>query len=473
MTEDQKLRDTLVKPFQEAAQSWPALPSAKAEVTAKASKRQGAKKQPAKVKGVFEKVPGSGVWWVRFTDAEGRRHREKAGAFGMAKSLLTLRNAEVMQGRKFPQSLRQAGMPTLSGFSQRFIDTVQIRNAAKPKTVEFYAQQMKRLLEFEPLANARLDAVDESLIESFVQSRQGQANRAGYNRKESRRIDPEKTVSPATVNRSLACLRRLLRLAQEWRVIDRVPRVHLLKGERNREFTLSHAQERLYLEMAPQPLRDFALLDVDTGLRVGEALALEWPDIRLEPANGAKFGYLHVEDGKSQYARRNVPLTGRVKAMLESRKADSKAPWVFSEDGAAPMLNSSLDHLHRELRATLKMPGGFVLHSLRHTYGTRLGEGGADAFSIMRLMGHSSVTISQRYVHPTPEALERAVERLETLNAKAQAALPRLPAPSKAFEGGREEDESAAVSASLKKNGRAVSGGPTATRTATGDFECL
>ena len=65
-----------------------------------------------------------------------------------------------------------------------------------------------------------------------------------------------------------------------------------------------------------------------------------------------------------------------------------------------------------------------MLHSLRHTYGTRLGEGGADAFSIMRLMGHSSVTISQRYVHPTPEALERAVERLEALNQMAIAALP-------------------------------------------------
>lgn len=77
------------------------------------------------------------------------------------------------------------------------------------------------------------------------------------------------------------------------------------------------------------------------------------------------------------------------------------------------------------VRATLNMPAGFVLHSLRHTYGTRLGEGGADAFSIMRLMRHSSVTVSQRYVHPTPEALEQAVERLEGLNAIALDALLR------------------------------------------------
>ena len=49
---------------------------------------------------------------------------------------------------------------------------------------------------------------------------------------------------------------------------------------------------------------------------------------------------------------------------------------------------------------------------------TRLGEAGADAFTIMRIAGHSSVTVSQRYVHPTPEGLERALERLQSLNAE-------------------------------------------------------
>lgn len=102
----------------------------------------------------------------------------------------------------------------------------------------------------------------------------------------------------------------------------------------------------------------------------------------------------------------------------------SQRDWVFSENGSRPMLNTSFEHIHRALRQTLKLPSGFVLHSLRHTYGTRLGEAGAEAFTIMRLMGHSSVTISQRYVHPTPEALERAVGRLEVLNREAVARLP-------------------------------------------------
>jgi hypothetical protein len=47
---------------------------------------------------------------------------------------------------------------------------------------------------------------------------------------------------------------------------------------------------------------------------------------------------------------------------------------------------------------------------------TRLGEAGVDAFTIMRIAGHSSITVSQRYVHPSSESLERAIEKLEAEN---------------------------------------------------------
>jgi integrase len=237
-------------------------------------------------------------------------------------------------------------------------------------------------------------------------------------------VADEKPISPASVNRELATLRRLLRLAQEWRVIDRVPRIRLLRGERNREFVLSHAQERLYLEMAPQPLRDFAMLDLDTGLRVGEALALEWADIHLEPVGTARFGFIHIPKGKSVHAKRNLSLTPRVRAMLESRHASRKSVWVFTDEPrTGPLPIWTLEDQHERMREALKLPADAVIHSFRHTFGTRLGETGADAFTIMQAMGHSTVVVSQKYVHPTPEAMERAFERLDAANRKALARL--------------------------------------------------
>ncbi len=104
--------------------------------------------------------------------------------------------------------------------------------------------------------------------------------------------------------------------------------------------------------------------------------------------------------------------------MLEAREGKSSR-WVFPSDTGNPYVVTSLDHMHAKLRAPLRLPKDFVIHSLRHTFGTRMGEAGAGAFEIMRLMGHSSVTVSQRYVHPSPESLERAFERLEAMNAQA------------------------------------------------------
>ena len=295
--------------------------------------------------------------------------------------------------------------PTLRQFKARFMDSIRTRCADRPATIRFYESKLARLLEFIPMAESPLDRIDEKMIESFVQHRR-------------------KVVSAASVNRELATLRRALRLAHEWRVIDRVPRIRLLPGERNREFVFTHAQERNYLEFAPQPLRDAALLMLDTGLRVGELLRLEWRDVHLEPVGAAKLGYIQFRSGKTRNARRNVALTARVREMLEGRKAVAKSAYVFTNEvGDGPLSIYTLEAQHSRLRQSQGFSAA-VIHSFRHTFGTRLGEAGADAFLIARVMGHCSVAVSQKYVHPTPEAMERAFERLDALNQRAVARLP-------------------------------------------------
>lgn len=165
------------------------------------------------------------------------------------------------------------------------------------------------------------------------------------------------------------------------------------------------------------PFCDVAMLLLDAGLRVSEALSLDWQDIRLTPASGATFGYLTIRAGKSKNSKsRNVPLTGRVLTML-TRRGERESGYVFERADGVPLCQTWLNQQHSAVRAKLKLPTEFVPHSLRHTFGTRLGESGADAFTIMRLMGHSSVIVSQRYVHPSPESVERAFVRFETLNA--------------------------------------------------------
>jgi site-specific recombinase XerD len=99
--------------------------------------------------------------------------------------------------------------------------------------------------------------------------------------------------------------------------------------------------------------------------------------------------------------------------MLRARLVDDDSQWLFPGDDDRPFLATSLNHLHAKVRAKLGLPADCVLHSMRHSFLTRLGEQGVDAFTIMKIAGHASITTSQRYVHPSNDAMERALERLE------------------------------------------------------------
>src|SRR4029077_17082899 len=115
-------------------------------------------------------------------------------------------------------------------------------------------------------------------------------------------------------------------------------------GEHQREFVLSREQEEKYLAACPQPLRDTAMLMLDTGLRVGEALALEWRDVGIS----SEPGYMQVRNGKRRYARCAVPLTSLSRKMLEVRRKAAQSLYVFAEGANWPMLNTSLAHLSRQ-----------------------------------------------------------------------------------------------------------------------------
>ena len=100
--------------------------------------------------------------------------------------------------------------------------------------------------------------------------------------------------------------------------------------------------------------------------------------------------------------------------MLRNRKQGAAGELVFANRDGKRYLVTSINHLHHKARAVVGLGKDFVIHSLRHTMLTRLGESGVDApSSFMRIAGHSSIVVSQRYVHPTPEAVERAFERLQ------------------------------------------------------------
>ena len=216
----------------------------------------------------------------------------------------------------------------------------------------------------------------------------------------------------STVNSSLRVLRRVLRQAAEWGLVQKAPRIKMLPGERHRERVLSIEEEARYLAGALEPLSSIAAVLSDTGMRPEECYRLRWETITW--VNG-RNGSLLVTHGKTKAARRVLPLTPRVRAVLQARWENAGRPeqgWVWPASTKSGHVEPcSLKRQHRKtLRLSKVRP--FVLYSLRHTFLTRLGESGCDACTLARIAGHSSIAISARYVHPSEDAVLSAVERL-------------------------------------------------------------
>jgi integrase len=133
-------------------------------------------------------------------------------------------------------------------------------------------------------------------------------------------------------------------------------------------------------------------------MRPGEVFALRWENLHL---NGTG-GLIQVTEGKTKAARRMLPMVPAAYAALKARHEAAGKPeegWLFPSTSAEGHLNkdTAKDQHKRAIEA------------------------GCDVFTLARIAGHSSITITQRYVHPQADAIDRAFQ---------QTSKAALPAPS-------------------------------------------
>jgi integrase len=279
----------------------------------------------------------------------------------------------------------------------------------------------RRLIAYEPLAKAKLDEVTNEKVAGFAAHEQTRHQNCG--RKDGTQ---KRGMAVSSINSSVRVLRRILSLAVEWGIIESSPRLALLPGEHHRERVISRGEEAQYLAAAPPLLADVATLLADTGMRPDECYRLSWQEVTW--VNG-RNGSLLVAHGKTPAARR--VLTPRVRAVLEARWNAAGRPaegWLWPAETACGHIDqSSLKKQHtrafRTINAEAKKNNAravtpFVLYSFRHTFLTRLGESGCDAWTLARIAGHSSITISSRYVHPSEDAVLAAMSQLSGHNSR-------------------------------------------------------
>lgn len=152
---------------------------------------------------------------------------------------------------------------------------------------------------------------------------------------------------------------------------------------------------------SPLPLRDSAMIEImyGAGLRVSEVAGLERDDVDLDE------GMIRVRLGKGGKERRvplGTPGVEAVRAWLASRK--DAEPAVFTNVRGGRLTTRSMQRIVKRLSLASGVAGVHP-HALRHSYATHMLDGGADLRGIQELLGHASLSTTQRYTHVSTDAL--------------------------------------------------------------------
>lgn len=215
----------------------------------------------------------------------------------------------------------------------------------------------------------------------------------------------EKGNSPATVNRKLAALSKMLHVAEASDVLMKVPKIKRNPEEKTKFRYLDTLEERALLafwtNQGYTDLHDLSVLLIDTGARLTEMLTAKWDDY---DSNIRSVTFWHTKSNKP----RTVPLTKRASGIIKKRKTThghKKGPFSNFQKNA---LRGRWD----TMRENLNMPD-VTPHTLRHTCCTRLVLGGVDIKRVMEWMGHSTIVTTMRYMQIRPTSLEDIVHVLE------------------------------------------------------------
>jgi integrase len=346
-----------------------------------------------------------GVYWYKFMwDGKLVRESTRQGNDKIARNMESAHRTSLAKGEVGIRE-KQAS-PILSEFlSGRFEPWAKARfEKNSHKTWLWYRTSMRAILKYKPLASAPLENISSERISEFAAHRQSLK------------------MQVSSVNNTLRALRRILRLAVEWGAVEVSAQIKMVPGERHRERVVAVEEETRYLAAASEPLASIASVLVDTGMRPEECFRLSWEAVTW--VNG-RHGTLFVAHGKTAAARRVLPMTPRVRSILESRWECAGKPdegWIWPASTRSGHVEvSSLRKQHSKAfeliakeaaKNNLKPVRPFVLYSLRHTFLTRLGESGCDVWTLARIAGHSQIGISSRYVHPSEDAMFAAMSRL-------------------------------------------------------------
>jgi integrase/recombinase XerD len=218
----------------------------------------------------------------------------------------------------------------------------------------------------------------------------------------------ERGLSPSTLNQAIGAVRFFFNdvLHREWPLS-----IDYQRAPQRLPITLSRDEVGRLLAAVPV-LRNQAAMEVaySAGLRLNEVLHLKLSDIDSERM------ILRVDQGKGRKDR-NVMLSPVLLATLRAYWKESRPRgWLFpGKDAKQPLNATVIQRAFKEAKSLARISKPVSFHSLRHSFATHLLESGVNVRTIQVLMGHRSLSATQRYMHVAGDYLRTTPSPLDSV----------------------------------------------------------
>lgn len=147
-----------------------------------------------------------------------------------------------------------------------------------------------------------------------------------------------------------------------------------------------------------------------TGMRLGEINNLRWENVKLDEQ------YILVGDNKfttKGKKQRVIPIEKKMIELLNKRKLSTKCKddFVFSINGKKIFTNDYVSKTFKNICREVGIDEIIRFHSLRHSFASNLAQRGVSPFHLKELLGHSSISTTERYSHLNIESLREAINK--------------------------------------------------------------
>ena len=220
----------------------------------------------------------------------------------------------------------------------------------------------------------------------------------------------------SSVNRELTTLRAAYNLAIERGKISKSPMVKLLKVDRQLPKPFSREEIAKILDASPYLWRLIWLVFLNVGFRRADAQLL-WSDIREK---------IHIRQTKEK-KERVIPISDELRDVLRDLRAElARTPrGRRKNDRVIPYGTQYLTEKFKQCADAAGVPGN--LHRLRHSFATHLLAAGVDIMTVSRLMGHSNITTTARYLESLESNQDKAMKGLSFAKNAHRPAQPESP----------------------------------------------